>query len=311
MLKCVYALAGRESLLQLEHLGRILSQAPQGMQRVDVDGPAAEIGEVIEELTTLPMFAAGKVVVVRRADENEGPRQSFLSRCREPLEKHIRRMSGSSAVLVLRMGSADRRQNLIKAIAAVGEIIDCDTPEDLVAWTADRARRVHGLAMAPAAAGALVERIGADLGRIDNELAKLALQCEGQADEQAVLRSVTFQREQEIKELTEALSRGDVPLAIRRWRRLLQLDPTAQYRAATWLLMWLEDVRAVLTPATPFKNAWRYKQFAGEFRRFAAALGPAKVGRLIDLLAEADWRSKRGLGDAASNIERFLLAVGE
>ena len=207
------------------------------------------------------------------------------------------------------MNTLPKTTKLYKLIAKRGQIADCDPPADPVRWMVDRAGSVHGLKMAPAAARALKELVGADLGRLDNELAKLALTCHGPADEAAVLGSVAFQRKQDIKELIHSVARGDVPAAMRRWR-LLQLDPSMEFRASTWLLMWLEDVRAVLTPGVPFKNIWRYEGFENEFRRFAVSLGPAKVGRLIDQLAEADWRSKSGLGDAVSNIERFLLALG-
>jgi DNA polymerase III delta subunit len=45
------------------------------------------------------------------------------------------------------------------------------------------------------------------------------------------------------------------------------------------------------------------------FLRTAEAMGPAGVGRALDLLAAIDHQSKSGVGDAATNIERFILEL--
>ena len=46
------------------------------------------------------------------------------------------------------------------------------------------------------------------------------------------------------------------------------------------------------------------------FFQTAEAMGQASAARATDLLADVDLRSKSGLGDAASNVERFILEVG-
>jgi len=44
--------------------------------------------------------------------------------------------------------------------------------------------------------------------------------------------------------------------------------------------------------------------------RVSQRLGDAGAGRALDLLAEVDHQSKSGVGDAAGNVERFILQVG-
>jgi len=46
------------------------------------------------------------------------------------------------------------------------------------------------------------------------------------------------------------------------------------------------------------------------FMDTANLLGERGVARAIDLLAEIDRQSKSGVGNAAENVERFLLSVG-
>jgi DNA polymerase III delta subunit len=41
----------------------------------------------------------------------------------------------------------------------------------------------------------------------------------------------------------------------------------------------------------------------------AKSLGPDGYARALDLLTEIDKNSKSGVGDAAGNVERFILAL--
>jgi DNA polymerase III delta subunit len=112
-------------------------------------------------------------------------------------------------------------------------------------------------------------------------------------------------------DLTNAMAAGDTAEALRRWRQLVQSDPSSEYRAVTWLGIWLGDVQAVLTnsPAAN-KLHWKYKGPAFDrFKASARALGEAGYARALDLLAEIDKQSKSGVGDASSNVERFILAL--
>ena len=135
-----------------------------------------------------------------------------------------------------------------------GEIEDCNPPKDLRAL--DRrstAKAAHGIDVDPDAAGLLAELIGDDLGRLDNELAKLAHRSRRRGEGRRRRRSptrVAFQREQEMWDMTNELAAGNAAEALRRWRQLVQLDPSAEFRAVTWLGMWLEDVGTVLARST-------------------------------------------------------------
>ena len=300
----VYALVGPDPFLQLLRLAEILRGLPPDAQRVDADGERAELADVLDELRSFAMFGGGKVVVVRDAD-------AFITRFREPLEEYVAAPS-DSATLVLRLASLPKTQRIAKAIAKVGSIEDCSPPVDVARWAADRARSAHKFTLEPEAARLLVELVGADLGRLDNELAKLAIDADetgGKVGPRKVADSVSFQREQEIKEMTVALATGDVVGALRRWRQLIQLDKSAEFRAVTWLGMWLEDVRAALHGGAG-KLSWKYKDRFPQFLRTSQHLGDAGACRALDLLAELDHDSKSGVGEAAENVERFILELG-
>jgi len=311
MSKPVYALVGADAFVQLQKLRQLLSELGPDIQRADVDGERAELADVLDELRSFAMFGGAKVVVVRSAD-------AFLTRFREHLEAYVAQPSEGST-LILRLESLPSNQRIYKAIAKAGGIESCDTPKDVARWVIAQAKEAHRVSIAPDAARLLVDLVGGDLGRLDTELAKLALQGDGAAigaDE--VRGAVSFQRERQMWDMTNELACGRPAEALRRWRQLVQLEPSAEFRAVTWLGMWLENVRKAVTMkrdgVQPFVIAQQLRiwprEIQGPFLQTAEALGERGAARATDLLAEADLRSKSGLGDAVSNVERFILEMG-
>jgi DNA polymerase III delta subunit len=303
MVKPVYALVGGDSFLQLQKLAEIASQMPEDVQRVDVDGERAELADVLDELRSFAMFGGGKLVAVRDGD-------AFITRFREQLEDYVANPS-SSGTLVLRVNTLPGTQRIHKAIAKVGKIEDCTPPKDVTRWIVDHGKSAHKITLSLDAARLLAELIGDDLGRLDGELAKLALQTDsGKVDTDLVSNSAAFQREQEMYDMTNELAAGNATGALRRWRQLISLDPSAEFRAVTWLGMWLEDVGCVVNGGQTGKLSWKYKNRLPQFIQSAKSLGKTGHGGALDLLAEIDQQSKSGVGDAAGNVERFILQLG-
>jgi hypothetical protein len=212
MLKPVYALVGSDPFLQLQELREIAALLPPDAQRIDYDGETVQLAEILDELQSFAMFGGGtKLVTVREAD-------ALITRYREQLEDYVNKPS-SSATLVLRLSSLPSTQRIAKAIAKVGAIESCAPPKDLVRWAIDHAKHAHKITLMPDAAKVLVDYVGADLGRLDTELAKLAIQCDaGKISLDTVCANVAFTREREMWDLTNALGsrqrrRGAVALA--------------------------------------------------------------------------------------------------
>jgi DNA polymerase III delta subunit len=163
-----------------------------------------------------------------------------------------------------------------------------------------------------------VEYVGDDLARQDNELAKLALTVDdAKVKQQDIAAGVAFQREQQMSEMVNAVAAGRPAEAVQRWRRLLQMDSSTEFRAVTWLAIWLTNVRKALamkrSGMQPFAITQALRIWPREmqqpFMETATLLGDRGVARAIDLLAEIDRQSKSGVGNAADNVERFLLSV--
>ena len=313
MVKPVYALAGADAFLQTQKLREILAELPADAARLDVDGERAELADVLDELRSFAMFGGGKVVVVTNGD-------AFITRFREQLETYCEHPA-DSATLVLRVGSMNKQHRITKIIVKTGEVIACAPPSDreIVPWILGRAKAEHKLVVTPQAAEMLKDLIGDDLGRMDNELAKLALQVTGgKADVKDVQGSVAFQREQEMWDMTDEVAAGHTTAAVRRWRQLVQMDSSAEYRAVTWLGMWLEKAIKALGMKRRGLNAFAIAkelriwpaEKGGPFLATVERMGEEGLRRALDLLVEVDHQSKSGVGDAVENVERFLLAVG-
>ena len=312
MAKPIYALIGADPFMQLQKLRELLDTLPADAQRIDLDGERAELADVLDELRSFAMFGSGKVVVLRNAD-------AFITRFREQLEDYVTSPS-SSGTLILRVESLPSNQRIYKAIARVGQIEPCTPPKDLIRWAVAQAKSAHRATITPDAAAMLVELVGDDLGRLDTELAKLALSSEnGRIEPEDVSTGVAFQRERQMWDMTNELACGRPAEALKKWRQLIQLDSSAEFRAVTWLGMWLENVRKAIAMKRkglqPFSicqtlRIWP-REIQGPFFQTAEALGEAGAARATDLLADVDLRSKSGLGDAASNVERFILQIGQ
>jgi DNA polymerase-3 subunit delta len=311
MPKPICALIGADPFLQLLRLREILAELPADAQRIDLDGERAQLADVLDELRSFAMFGGAKLVVVRNAD-------AFVTRFREQLEDYAAKPS-NSGTLILRLESLPSNQRIYKAIAKTGQIDKCEPPKDLARWVVQHAKAAHRAAISLDAAAALVDLVGQDLGRLDTELAKLALASDtGKIEADDVSNGVAFQRERQMWDMTNELAGGKTTEALKKWRQLVQLDNSAEFRAVTWLGMWLENVRKALTMKRqgmqPFAIAQQLriwpKEIQGPFFQTAETMGMTGVRQATDLLIDIDHRTKSGLGDAAENVERFILEIG-
>ena len=310
----VYALVGPDPYLQQRALAGIAGKLGPDVQRADIDGPSAGPAEVFDELRSFAMFGGRRLVVVRDADE-------FVSRHREALEDFLDGLGGGGGnVLVLRCTTLPKNTRVHKLIDKVGQVIACQPPEarELPAWIVRQGREAHGLTVSAEAAALLADLIGADLGTLDNELAKLALQSsDARVKPDMIAGGVAFRREQEMWRLTDALTAGRPEEAMRIWRQLTATDPAAEFKAVTWLGIWLEKAVGALRLADqgrrPFDIAREMKIWPAQnvepLLRTARSLGPAGLRRMTDRLAELDYRTKTGLGEAARSVEDFIASV--
>ncbi len=220
--KPVCAVFGDEAFLRRQTIlalrSAVLGGEDADFSLTTFEGRDTLLRDVLEVLSTVAMFGGGsRLAVVENADD-------FVSRYRQQLEDYVARPS-RSGVLVLDLDSLPSNTRLYKLVAAEGLLIDAKSPPParLTKWLADWAKQHHRAAISPAAADLLVERIGPELGLLDQELAKLALVAgeDRKVTPELVGKSVGGWRAKTTWDMLDAAMEGHVADAMLQLDRLL------------------------------------------------------------------------------------------
>jgi len=310
----------RQVVLAIRHA--VLGGEQADFSLTAFEGIAADLRDVVEELSTVAMFGGRRLVVVEEADD-------FVSRYRGPLEEYVARPS-PSGILLLDVETWPSNTRLYKAVEAGGLAIDCAAPPvvRLARWLADWARQTHGVHLPLAVAEVLLEMIGPELGLLDQELAKLALLAGGdkKITLEMVSRAVGGWRAKTAWEMLDAALDGHVAEAALQLDRLLlageapigvlgQISASLRrLAAATRLVLQAEAAghppgrRITLSQALAQAGVRPFAIQKAE--RQLRRLGRARGGRLYHWLLEADLDLK---GDSEMPprliLERLILRL--
>jgi DNA polymerase-3 subunit delta len=316
--------------LHTQRLREALEAAQGGADSVEVvryDGATASLADILDECRSMGLMSQYKLVLVDGADqllknEDDGKSAGVRRSNREILQGYVEAPS-EQATLVLR---ADRWYpgNLDKAVAKVGVVMKLEPPTgaEAMQWAVGRCKKRHEAVLTPEGAQALVESVGPDLGRIDSELAKLALAAPGEPiGAERVRELVGVTKEEELWSIQRVLVGGDAPAALARLRDLLEVsrvDPVPLTWAYIDLAKKLHGVARGMAQGEHQGNLTRqYKLWPPMSEMvFAAArrLSPERAAGLLQAAIDADHKQKTSAGDAVRLLEaltlRFARAVG-
>ena len=212
--KPVYWLEGEEDYYidQLVHYAEhsILSESEAGFNLTVFYGKDASWPEVINACRRYPMFSERQVVLLKEAQH---------MRDIEKLEAYIDNPLPSTIFVVsYKEKKVDGRTSLAKTIKKKAELLSTKKMYDnqLPDWTNDL---VHskGLEISPKALLLLVDHIGNDLSRIDNEIDKIMVNLGSRKNinEDDIEKYVGVSKEYNPFELQSAVVKKDLPKAIR------------------------------------------------------------------------------------------------
>ena len=309
----VVVLHGKELFLRTEytdHLRKLLRQAHGECEFVKFDGANAQPAEILDECRSFGLMAAHKLVVVDDADQ-------LLTQDTRPMFERYAEAPSDQATLVLR-APAWRPGNLDKAVAKAGVVIKCEVvnPAQAVKWAARRAERTHGVKLAPDAAAMLVERTGSDLGRLDNELGKLAAAAGqgGTVTTALIAELVGLTREEEAWAIQSLLLSGDPERALRELRVIMgngarDAGVPVSY-ACCDLARKLVGAAEGMAAGTPPAKLRAALKLWGDSERLvfdnARRLGPARARALFDAAIGVDAGLKSG-ADPEIALETLAL----
>lgn len=203
-------------------------------------GESSAVG-ALAAARTLPMMADLRLVVVKDLETGTDTFfEELLRYLQTPSPSTLLVLAGTGFPAVKKGGKA-WATHIQKAVAPVGEVTKLTTP-DPGSW-AQAAARERGVGLGASEARLLVELVGADLGRLEQEVEKLSLLLEpGQAVTAAVIQGATApQAEAVVWELTSGVAARDPRRALAALHQLLE-EGEAPHKLMALVLWQLRQV---------------------------------------------------------------------
>lgn len=314
----IVVLHGPDAFMQAEYLRQAREALEKQMGGADafstvkLEGDSASLADVLDECRSYDLLQRHKLVVVENADK-------LIHADNRPIMVRYAESPSDLATLVLR---ADKWQasGLDKAIAAVGAVIKCETdmtPAKAAGWAINRAQKRHGVTLEPDAAVAIVERTGADFGRIDAEIAKLASAAGDDAITPELVRQLTPRTIEgdSLFDIQGLLATDDPEQALHAVREAVTLwreAPTGVCFAEIDLIRKCHNIARMVEGGMPLHAAgakarlWKDKDRI----QWLAMQAPAqRWAALLDAALELDVRCKTGFSDAGNAVETLAVQI--
>ncbi len=312
----IVVLHGKEAFLRADHTRRLkarLIETHGEVETVHFDGLTDAPADVLDECRSFGLMQQHKLVVADNADQ-------LIKGDARPLIERYAESPAASATLVLRCETW-HKGNLDKLIeSAGGEIIRCEDlpPQQALAWATARAAEAHGVKLAPDAGRLLIERVGGDLGRIDSELAKLAVEAPGgtiAAEQVAELVGLT--REEVVWTIQDLMLTASPEELLAQLRVIL--DNSKQDQTVVTFFAAMDLCRKLHAAARGFEQRLNPADIAKRLKLWgpsrdailnaARRLDPNEAAALLTRAIDADRRSKSGLGKPARTLEMLSLEI--
>ena len=212
--KPIYWLEGDEPFFidQVVHYAehKILPEAEASFNLSIFYGKDADWSSVVNACMRYPMFAEKQVVILKEAQQ---------MRDIEKLESYIDNpLSSTIFVVSFKEKKVDGRSKLAKTLKSKGEMLSTKKMYDsqLPEWV-NQMVASHKLTIAPKALHLLVDHIGNDLSRLQNEVEKLAVNLAGRKNitEDDIEKYIGVSKDFNVFELQDALGKRDLAKTIR------------------------------------------------------------------------------------------------
>tara|TARA_R110000868_G_scaffold145181_2_gene365124 strand:- start:22081 stop:23079 length:999 start_codon:yes stop_codon:yes gene_type:complete len=300
-IKPIYFLMGEESYYidkLAEYIeNNILSEEERSFNQMVLYGKDVSVDDIISNAKRYPMMAEHQVIVVKEAQH--------LSRTIENLNAYAENPQMSTVLVICyKYGKIDKRKKIYKSVQKTGVIFESKKLyENQVSDWIRKVLAGSGYSITPKAAILLVEFLGTDLSKINNELEKLKLVIPKSQEitPEAIEENIGISKDYNNFELKKALGERNVLKATRILNYFAQnpkdnpfvLTITLLNSFFTQLLQYHgmndhnpKNVASVLG-VSPY--------FVGEYQTAAKNYPMKKVSTIISHLRELDVKGK-GVG---------------
>lgn len=312
----IVVLHGKEAFLRLDRtraLREALAALHGEVETIRFDGERDRPADVLDECRSFGLLQQHKLVVVDAADQ-------LVKGESRPLVERYAESPANAATLVLRCETWNKGKLDTLITGSGGALVACEplAPAAAVAWSIARARDAHAATLSREAAVLLVERAGSDLGRIDSELAKLALgAANARITPQQVAELVGLTREEQVWTIQELMLSAGPEQLLSTLRTILDNARTDQTVVTFFAAMDLcrklhaasRGVQQRMPPAEIAKRLKLWGPARDAILDAARLVDPRDAAAMLTQAVDADRRSKSGLGDPHRILERLALRV--
>lgn len=316
----IYVLHGDEDFLKRRCRDAIISlvagDADPSFAVSNFTGDKLAFSTVRNELDTLPFLSPARIVIVDQGD-------SFVTEHRATLEKYAQAPS-KIGVLVLDVKTFPETTKLAKSLPDAAKIA-CKAPSpyklhEVEGWCVSWSLAQHRKKLTADGAAALIERVGPQLGLLDQELEKLAIAVGtkpaiGPEDVEAF---VGRSRAANVFGIMDAIGDGKPGVSLRILAELLEEgdDPLAILGPLTFQLRKLATVGRLLAqgdslgPAMDTAGVPKWPQARQSTERQLRHLGRSRLLQIPDWLVEINLGLKGGSPlPARLQLEKLIIKL--
>ncbi|MGD1945154.1 MAG: DNA polymerase III subunit delta [Croceivirga sp.] len=279
----------------------VLTEEERGFNQMVIYGKDTSVDDVISQAKRFPMMAEHQVVIVKEAQHLSRSIEQFCTYVEKPQQSTV-------LVVCYKYKKLDKRKKLYKSVSKSGILFESKKLyENQVADWIRRVLSGKGYGISPKSAAMLVEYLGTDLSRIDNELQKLYLTIEKGQEivPELIEKHIGISKDYNNFELKKAIAERDLKKASRIVRYFAQnpkdnpfvVTVTLLHTFFSELLQYhgLKDQ----SPRSVAQHLGINPYFVGEYQTASRHYPMKRVSRIISGLRELDLKGK-GLG--AHNI---------
>lgn len=314
-LQPVYLIYGKEPFLLEEALSRLRArlerESPVGLDVRLFSGASVDPQEILSALETLPLMSERRLVIIKEADK-------LSSTAEAAIVGYVRNPSETSC-LVLVSTDIKKERRLYKAVDAKGETFEFKLPGKghYPLWIQNRFVK-RGKRVDVEGANFLLQEVGFDLFRLDNEIEKICLFYDNLemigAEEMGEILSPS--RESGVYDFVDALGERNSLRAVLLLRRLLERDekgtsifyPLLRHFKALLKTKayWEKGVRGAELLKALKVSPFLAKKYQSQIRNFSLE----ELKTIYLLLAEMDFSAKGDGQELGMALEIMASRIG-
>lgn len=296
----------RQKIRELIKRYQATSDSEFGLERFDGSDPTLTAEQIVAAITAVPFLAANRLVIVEDLLANKAVAEKVIAALDRVPE---------STVLVCYEPNADKRTKLFKDLKERAKPADFKplNPHQLRAWLKKTAA-ARGARIDNQTAAFLIDYLGEDQWRLDNEIAKLAAyDPQFTADTVKQLSDPTIT--QTIFNLLDSLARGQTKQALTMYQNLrsAKAQPLYILTMIAWQLRNLLLVKSApdTNPQTLAKEASMSPFVVKKSVGLARGIETADLKQAFAAVAEADLQIKTTALNEDTVLTQLIHEIGE